>query len=351
MSRSVGCGAAGAALVPAFSRSTPITPRSSSSAWRAVARSRAAVSRTCVRRQVRTHLEPAGVQRHQGDPVGEHVVHLARDPGPLGHPRLLLVQLLIGLGPQGPLAQRQQQLASGPDEHAPRGGGERQRHDQQHHRERDRSSGCRRRRRGRTGSTARRPARWAGPGDARPGTTARGARRGSRRSRSSRARDTRARRRPAIGAATTARGRPATPAATSTAIWVVDSGSGLSCSSGLRKSAPRTTASRNASASTARSRPAWLRRQIRQGQVVGRRRRPRQRGPRPARQGHDLTVDLHRRGGHRRKSRLSRRKAVPGPRICRLSAPRRSRLADVRQPARAASVGRPHHRSLQGASP
>jgi len=56
-------------------------------------------------RQVRTYLETAGVQRHQRDPVGEHVVHLAGDSGALGHPGLLLVELLVGLGPQGALPQ------------------------------------------------------------------------------------------------------------------------------------------------------------------------------------------------------------------------------------------------------
>ena len=59
-----------------------------------------------LRRQVGPDLERTGVQRQQRDPVGEHVVHLPRDPGALGHPRPVLVQTLVGLGPQGPLAQR-----------------------------------------------------------------------------------------------------------------------------------------------------------------------------------------------------------------------------------------------------
>ena len=41
----------------------------------------------------------------------EHVVHLAGDARSLGYPRLLLVQLLVGLGSQGSLAQGQQQLS------------------------------------------------------------------------------------------------------------------------------------------------------------------------------------------------------------------------------------------------
>ena len=40
----------------------------------------------------------AGVQAQQRDPVGEHVVHLAGDPGALGVAGLLDEQLLLGLG-------------------------------------------------------------------------------------------------------------------------------------------------------------------------------------------------------------------------------------------------------------
>ena len=76
------------------------------------------------------------MQRQQRDPVGEHVVHLAGDPGALGHPRPVFVQTLIGLGPQGPLAQGEEELASGPDEHPPRGHGEHERGDPHEHRQR-----------------------------------------------------------------------------------------------------------------------------------------------------------------------------------------------------------------------
>ena len=82
-----------------------------------------------LRRQVGPDLERAGVQRQQRDPVGEHVVHLAGDPGALGHPGPVLVQPLVGLGAQGTLAQGEQKLASGPDEHPPGGGGEHERGD------------------------------------------------------------------------------------------------------------------------------------------------------------------------------------------------------------------------------
>ncbi|MPM50791.1 hypothetical protein SDC9_97534 [bioreactor metagenome] len=53
----------------------------------------------------------AGVHRHQGDPVGHHVVHLPGDPGPLGQPGLGQPGLLglvagpLGLLP-GPLGRR-----------------------------------------------------------------------------------------------------------------------------------------------------------------------------------------------------------------------------------------------------
>ena len=60
MSDSVGCGAGGAGSWPGSSRSTPITLRSSSSAWRAVERSSSAVSRTFAGgRSGRTSSPPA----------------------------------------------------------------------------------------------------------------------------------------------------------------------------------------------------------------------------------------------------------------------------------------------------
>ncbi len=78
-------------------------------------------------RQVGPDLQRARVQRDQGDPVGEHVVHLAGDPGALGHARTVGVQTLLGLGAQRTLAQREEELTSGPDEHAPGDGGEHER--------------------------------------------------------------------------------------------------------------------------------------------------------------------------------------------------------------------------------
>ena len=132
MSRSVGCGVAGAGSVSPeaeSSRSTPMTPRNSSRACWAVARSSSAVSRTSFARQVGTHLQATGVQRHQRDPVREHVVHLARDARALGQPGLVGEHPLLGLGPLGPLAQRPDELPAGADEHAPCGddGDERER--------------------------------------------------------------------------------------------------------------------------------------------------------------------------------------------------------------------------------
>ena len=59
-----------------------------------------------LRREVWPNLQGAGVQREQRDPMGEHVVHLARDEGALGHPGTVGLQTLLGLGAQGTLAQR-----------------------------------------------------------------------------------------------------------------------------------------------------------------------------------------------------------------------------------------------------
>ena len=59
------------------------------------------------------------------------------------------------------------------------------------------------------------------------------------------------------------------PQATSTTICVVDNGSALSCSAGLRNSAPSDGGEEHPAASTALSRPAWLTGQVRLGQVVG----------------------------------------------------------------------------------
>ncbi len=68
---------------------------------------------------VGAELQRPGVQAEQRDPVGQHVVHLPGDPGAFQLPGLGHPQLLLGLGPFGPLAQRQHQLPAGPHEHAP----------------------------------------------------------------------------------------------------------------------------------------------------------------------------------------------------------------------------------------
>ena len=119
MSDSVGCGAAGARVLPGL-----LAEHSDHAAQllEGLAGRRAQQLGGLPHlggRQVGPHLEPSRVQRQQGDPVGEHVVHLAGDPGPLGHPGPLLVQALVGLRPQGALAQGQQQLPAGPEEHPP----------------------------------------------------------------------------------------------------------------------------------------------------------------------------------------------------------------------------------------
>ena len=88
------------------------------------------------RRQVGPDLQGSRVQRHQGDPVGEHVVHLARDAGTFRHPRRVLVQALVRLGPERALPKGQQQLAARPHEHPPRDGGQRERRGDQDHRDR-----------------------------------------------------------------------------------------------------------------------------------------------------------------------------------------------------------------------
>ena len=102
--RRASAGAAAAARRRSPSRSTPITARRSSSAWWALARITAGGARDLLRRRVRAELERAGVQAQQRDPVGEHVVHLARDPRPLGVAGLLDAQLLLGLGAAQALA-------------------------------------------------------------------------------------------------------------------------------------------------------------------------------------------------------------------------------------------------------
>ena len=66
-------------------------------------------------RCVRPELQRAGMQAQQRDAVGEHVVHLARDPGALGIAGLLDEQLLLRRGVAYPLLAR---LAAPAGEHA-----------------------------------------------------------------------------------------------------------------------------------------------------------------------------------------------------------------------------------------
>ena len=72
-----------------------------------------------VRRQPALHLQPSGVQGDQGHPVGHHVVHLARDPRPLGAADLLRAQPLLRLRAHGSLLQRPDQAALGTGQRAP----------------------------------------------------------------------------------------------------------------------------------------------------------------------------------------------------------------------------------------
>ena len=114
MSRSVGCGAtAPASLIRVLAQYPDHAAQLLECLAGRDAR-RAAVCLDLLRGQVRAHLEPTGVQRHQRDPVRQDVVHLARDARPFGHPGLLLVQLLVGLGPQRSLAQATAAAAGGP---------------------------------------------------------------------------------------------------------------------------------------------------------------------------------------------------------------------------------------------
>ena len=67
------------------------------------------------RPQVRAEAERPGVQGDQGDAVGEHVVHLAGDPGAFVPRACVGAQLLRGLGLLGPLAAGTHQLAPRPE--------------------------------------------------------------------------------------------------------------------------------------------------------------------------------------------------------------------------------------------
>ena len=96
-------------------RSTPSTSRRSSIASWAVARiERGGLLDPC-RTGRRIDLEGAGVQRDQRHLVGQHVVHLPGDAGPLGEPGLLGAQLTFLFGPLGALTQRVDQVPAGPD--------------------------------------------------------------------------------------------------------------------------------------------------------------------------------------------------------------------------------------------
>ena len=313
MSDSVGCGAAGADSCPGSSRSTPITPRSSSSAWRAVERSSSAVSRTFSGgRSGWTSSAPAcsaisEIRWASTSCISRAIRVRSAMPDPVG------VQTLIGLGAQGTLAQGEQELASGPDEHAPGGRRERERGDQQDHRERVGRGAVDGEDQQRTGSTAQRRAAPAGRCGARRGRTARGARRGWPRSRTPPARHRPARRRAASAAATTARGRPATrrrrrrPAAGSTTARRCRAvpGSGR---------APR---ARRRGGTRRRRRPVAAgprTDRVRLGRIDRCQQRLRRQllGREPAWPGHDPSVEAGARAGHRRKSDATATKGGAG---------------------------------------
>ncbi len=71
--------------------------------------------------RVEVRAEGHGTRLHGdlGDPVGEHVVHLAGDLGAFGGARLQDPQLLLVLGPFGAGPQRPEQLATGSEVHPP----------------------------------------------------------------------------------------------------------------------------------------------------------------------------------------------------------------------------------------
>ena len=91
-----------------------MTSRSSSCASRALTRITAAARAISSGEASGIELERAGVDAQQGDPVREHVVHLARDPRSFAELSLADAQVLLVLGAARPLLQRQQQLAPGP---------------------------------------------------------------------------------------------------------------------------------------------------------------------------------------------------------------------------------------------
>ena len=119
------------------------------------------------------------------------------------------VQTLLGLGAQRTLAQREEELTSGPDEHAPRDRREHERYGHEDDRQRVGRGAVDGEDQRRTGSTAQRRAARAEGCGARRARSTRGARRRSRRSRTPPAGDKRAQRRAASAAATTGTDRPA----------------------------------------------------------------------------------------------------------------------------------------------
>ena len=128
ISSSVGCGGATAS---GFSRSTPITSRRSCSASRAVRRITAAASAISSGGASGPELERARVHAQQRQPVREHVVHLARDPPPLGLARLLDVRALLGLELLRALVRAAQEVALRAGEQAPGDHQQRDHHAQQ----------------------------------------------------------------------------------------------------------------------------------------------------------------------------------------------------------------------------
>ena len=100
--RGRGGGARSVPSAPAPARSTPSTSRRSSIASRAVVRISAGRLADLLRPGVGVDLERAGVQGDQRHLVGQHVVHLPGDPGPLAEPGLLGPQLLLAPRPAPP---------------------------------------------------------------------------------------------------------------------------------------------------------------------------------------------------------------------------------------------------------
>ena len=105
---------------PTPARSTPSTSRRSSIASRAVVRISAGGLPDLLRPGRGVDLQRAGVHGDQRHLVGQDVVHLAGDAGPLGEHRLLRPELLLLLGLRRPVAQRVHEVAAGADVRAGR---------------------------------------------------------------------------------------------------------------------------------------------------------------------------------------------------------------------------------------